>query len=105
MHETRVCTVCNMFDQARRMRLCNIFVTMLCNSASFIVVRSTIELSAKHKIKSAQKINGKIQNQFSAAAQKVHKILSRQRNISPGSYYEPGLKLLPSVPVRNTNRD
>ena len=37
MHETRVCTVCNMFDQARRMRLCNIFVTMLCNSASFIV--------------------------------------------------------------------
>jgi hypothetical protein len=40
--------------QARRMRLCNIFVTMLCNSASFIAVCSTIELSAKHKIKSAQ---------------------------------------------------
>jgi len=42
-----------------------------------------------------KEINKRKQNEFSAAAQKVPKFLPRQRIISRGPLYEPGLKGVP----------
>ena len=78
---------------------------MLDRNTSYLIYARTCTVCASVEIyenyfKMKKEINKRKQNEFSAAAQKVPKFLPRQRIISPGPLYVPGLKGVP--PARSS---
>jgi len=70
---------------------------MLDRKTSYLIYARTCTVCSSVQIyenffEMKKEINKRIQNEFSAAAQKVPKLLPRQRLNSPGLYYGPGQK-------------
>ena len=78
-------------------------ICMLDRKTSYLIYmheRVCVEIYENY-FETKKEINKRKQNEFSTAVQKVPKFLSRQRTISRGPLFEPGLKGVP--PARSTS--